>query len=143
MGLSQSLEVFHLAPCFTRLSSLCRIGDAGTAAIARAFPPTLQELDLSNNELSAIGVADIANAMRDSVLSKLTILNLSGSDIGASGGAELGEVLGVCVPKLQQLDLRGCGMTSSGITWLSRAIPACEDMRAFFTLEATVLEMKR
>ena len=109
--------------------SHCRIGDAGTAAIARAFPPTLQELDLSNNEISAIGVADIANAMRDSVLSKLTILNLSGNDIGASGGAELGEVLGVGVPKLQQLDLRGCGMTSSGITWLSPAIPACEDLR--------------
>ena len=75
-------------------------------------------------------MADIANAMRDSVLSKLTILNLSGNDIGASLCAwKPGEVLGVGVPKLQQLDLRGCGMTSSGITWLSPAIPACEDLR--------------
>ena len=64
-------------------------------------------------------MADIANAMRDSVLSKLTILNLSGNDIGASGGAELGEVLGVVCPNPSSL--RGCGMTGS---WYHMAV-AC------------------
>ena len=106
--------------------SHCRIGDRGVAAISRALPPTLRELNLSNNDISAIGVADIANAFRN--LTKLTTLNLSGNDIGSSGGAELGEVLG-CLPKLHHLDLRGCSLTSSGITWLSRAIPSCQNMR--------------
>ena len=109
--------------------SHCNIGDAGLMAIANAIPHSLLELDMSNNQFSALGLADLATALKLAKTPTLTRLNISGNDVGPGGGAELAEALSIGTPQLEHLDLRGCFLTDLGLAWLSGALPLCKSIR--------------
>lgn len=106
--------------------SRCGIGDAGAAAVARALPSTLIALDASSNEMTSLGLGHLAAEIRAGRTPSLTRLNLSGNDVGPGGGAELAEALPTGAPKLEALDLRGCFLADSGVSWLAPALPKCE-----------------
>jgi Ran GTPase-activating protein (RanGAP) involved in mRNA processing and transport/predicted nicotinamide N-methyase len=114
------------------LSSLtlahCHIGDGGAAALARAFPRSLTTLNLSNNEITALGLSDIATALRLGKTPLLTHLILSGNEIGPACGAELAEALPVGTPDLEYIDLRGCSLTDPGLAWLAPSLPSCKNL---------------
>jgi hypothetical protein len=99
----------------------CGIGDAGAAAIAGALPASLNKFDIASNDISALGLAEVAAALRVGQTPLLTHLDLSGNEIGAGGGAELAEALPVGTPLLENLDLRGCFLADPGLAWLAGA----------------------
>jgi Ran GTPase-activating protein (RanGAP) involved in mRNA processing and transport len=121
-----------LASCnvltFLTLSN-CEIGDAGVAALVRALPQALLELDLSSNAITALGLAHVATSLRFLQTPSLTHLNFSGNEVGPGGGAELAEALPIGTPQLERLDLRGCFLADPGVTWLSPALPLCKKLR--------------
>lgn len=122
-----------LASTSNMLTSLtlshCCIGDAGVTALARILPQSLSELDVSSNEFTTLGLADIATALRLAKTPALTHLNISGNEVGPGGGAELAEALPIGVPRLELLDMRGCALADCGVVWLSPALPLCREIR--------------
>tara|TARA_B110000977_G_scaffold158602_1_gene202178 strand:- start:21042 stop:22967 length:1926 start_codon:yes stop_codon:yes gene_type:complete len=117
---------------FAGLTSLtlsrCDIGDVGAAAVAKALPVTLMMLDLSSNEITALGLGYLSAVWREGKVPALSRLNISGNDIGPGGGAELAEALPTGTPALECLDLRGCFLSDAGLRWLAPALPSCENL---------------
>jgi Ran GTPase-activating protein (RanGAP) involved in mRNA processing and transport len=117
---------------FAGLTSLtlsrCDIADIGAAAVAKALPVTLTMLDLSSNEITALGLGDLSAAWRQGKCPALTRLNISGNDVGPGGGAELAEALPTGTPALECLDLRGCSLSDAGLRWLAPALPSCGNL---------------
>lgn len=126
LALAEGLATCNVLTSLTL--SRCGIGDAGVAAVVKALPQSLLELDVSSNEFSALGLADMATALRITKAPALTHLNISGNELGPSGGAELAEALPVGTPQLEHLDLRGCCLADSGVKWLSEALPLCKEI---------------
>ena len=120
------------AAAFAGLISLtlsrCELRDDGAGAVARALPVSLTTLDLSSNEITALGLGHLAAVWRDGKSPSLARLNLSGNDIGPGGGAELAEALPTGTPALECLDLRGCFLSDAGVRWLAPALPSCEHL---------------
>ena len=108
--------------------SRCELGDIGAGAVARALPVCLTTLDLSSNEITALGLGHLTAVWRDGKTPSLTRLNISGNDIGPGGGAELAEALPTGTPSLECLDLRGCFLSDAGVRWLAPALPSCENL---------------
>jgi Ran GTPase-activating protein (RanGAP) involved in mRNA processing and transport len=117
---------------FAGLTSLtlsrCDIGDVGAGAVARALPVSLTALDLSSNEITALGLGDLAAVWRQGRTPSLARLDISGNDIGPGGGAELAEALPTGTPALECLDLRGCFLSDAGVRWLAPALPSCKHL---------------
>ena len=108
--------------------SRCELGDVGAGAVARALPVSLTALDLSSNEITALGLGHLAAVWRDGRTPSLARLNISGNDVGPGAGAELAEALPTGTPALECLDLRGCFLSDAGVRWLAPALPSCEHL---------------
>ena len=87
---------------FAGLTSLtlsrCDIWDVGASAVASALSRLPTTLDLSSNEITALGLGDLAAVWREGRTPSLARLNISGNELGPGGGAELAEALPTGTP---------------------------------------------
>jgi uncharacterized protein (TIGR02996 family) len=94
------------------------IGDAGAAALAEALPPTVETLALDECELTAAGVAHLAQSPR---LASVRDLVLNDCPIGTEGARALARSPHL---RLRRLSLKDCEVGDSGVEALLRS-PVC------------------
>eukprot|EP01045_Picozoa_sp_COSAG04_P003696 COSAG04_NODE_152_length_22459_cov_12.374597_20_plen_302_part_00 len=107
------------------------LGDAGVAALAKALPPTLEELEMGETGCGDDGLAALAAALP--ALTRFTALYCySNPAAGGRGWAALGGAL-PSLPALGVLSASGCtGMASEGAAALAAAIPQCPRLQNVF-----------
>lgn len=106
--------------------SLANLGSSA-AELAPALPKasTLEELDLSYNDIKAKDARTLLEAARN--IPRLRRLSLSGASLDA-GGAKAASAL-LSHPTLEVLELAVCDLRSEGITHLAAAIPNAPRLR--------------
>ena len=106
--------------------------DAGVAqvcaALARGAAPGLEELDLSLNEVTAVGARSISAALSKS-LKKLKILNVRENELENAGAKVLAAGLAAC-PSLTTLDASSNQLRRPGAVALAKAVAkAAENLK--------------
>lgn len=92
------------------------------AALARGAAPGLEELDLSQNEVTVVGARSIAAALTKS-LKKLKVLNIRDNELENAGAKALAAGLAAC-PSLSRLDASNCQLRRPGAVALAKAVVA-------------------
>eukprot|EP01045_Picozoa_sp_COSAG04_P011860 COSAG04_NODE_777_length_10358_cov_1284.125061_8_plen_301_part_00 len=107
------------------------LGDAGVVALAKALPPSLEELSVSNTGCGDDGLAALAAALP--ALTGLTLLRCHiNPAVGARGWAALASSL-PSLPALGVLDATGStGMGPEGGLALAAALPQCPRLRTLY-----------
>eukprot|EP01045_Picozoa_sp_COSAG04_P023857 COSAG04_NODE_2901_length_3403_cov_2.324455_2_plen_315_part_00 len=100
------------------------LGDAGVAALAKALPPTLEQLDVDTTGCGDDGLVALAAALP--ALTRLQTLDCARNpDAGARGWVALAGAL-PSMPAFKQLFATSCtGMGSEGAAALVAAVPQC------------------
>ena len=98
-----------------------------TTALAKSSSSKCKHIYLSNNPLEVSGLQALENAVREGVLPKLEVLDLTASltgdaDANASWLATFGEALSAHCPYLRRLNLSQNNLGVSGATALARVV---------------------
>ena len=108
-----------------------RIGDAGAAALGAALQamPRVKfaELDLAQNDLTAVGAASLAPALRRPGLRELRLVE--NPSLGDGGVATLAKAL---PHTLEDLRLNGTGCGDGGLVALAAVLPALTRLGALY-----------